>query len=259
MPRGRIVLKCISESDKLAALKSDGARLLYTWLLTHLDINGCYSADVDIVRARIMPKLNKFKWQIWWYLKDMDRVGLIVIYKVGKDRFLHVPDFVKRQPRLFPDKEAIGTIPLPTPELVQSRSGAEPVLGVSKSCNSPPVSVKRKVKVLNNVYVKETYVKFLNRRVSFTARVLALHWNTVVRKLVVRGNSGDVKCLHDIGYWLAEEVEAGKFEIGIFDRVWQWAVDIDSSKDVDRPLAVLQARLKSELGYKCKSKRILTG
>lgn len=38
MAEGRMLKKNISQSKKLALLKNDSARLLYTWILPHLDI-----------------------------------------------------------------------------------------------------------------------------------------------------------------------------------------------------------------------------
>ena len=122
MPIGRIVLKSISESKKLSQVKTDGARLLYTWLIPHLDINGCHSADPLIINNRIFTRLNKTLKDITTYLLDLQRVGLIIIYSANNDQFLIVPDFKEKQPKLHPDREAKPSIPLPTHDQLMSKS-----------------------------------------------------------------------------------------------------------------------------------------
>lgn len=122
MPQGRILLRSISESKKLSKLKTDGARLLYTWLIPHLDINGCFSGDAQVLNGKIFTRLKKSIKTIESYLQNMEEVKLIVRYEVNGDVFLHSPDFVKKQPNLNPNKEGKPVIPTPTPELIKSYS-----------------------------------------------------------------------------------------------------------------------------------------
>ena len=119
-------MKSICQSKKLADLKTDGARLLYTWLLPNLDINGCFSADADVLKGHIFTRLKKPPKQINDYLMDLERVGLIITYQSNDDVFLCVPDFTEKQPSLNPNKEAKPTIPPPTPEQLQTYSRATP-------------------------------------------------------------------------------------------------------------------------------------
>jgi len=122
MPAGRIILKSISDSHKLSKLKTDGARLLYTWLITHLDINGCFSGDPQVIKGKVFTRLNKSIKTVEEYLKDMEENNLILRYEVDGDIFLIVPDFAEKQPNLNPKKEGKPLIPLPSPELLQSNS-----------------------------------------------------------------------------------------------------------------------------------------
>lgn len=121
MPQGRIILKTICQSKKLASLKTDGARLLYTWLIPNLDISGCFSGDVDVVKGQVFTRLKKSDENVESYLKDLCDTGLIVLYPSSGDMFLCVPDFAEKQPSLNPSKEAKSTIPPPTPEQLQSK------------------------------------------------------------------------------------------------------------------------------------------
>lgn len=127
MPVGRILLKTISDSNKLSKVKTDGARLLYTWLLAHLDINGCFSGDTKVIKGRIFTRLNKSIATIEGYLKDLESNKLIIRYKADDDLFLIVPDFKEKQPSLNPDREASPSIPLPTPDQLKSKSEVAPI------------------------------------------------------------------------------------------------------------------------------------
>lgn len=113
MPQGRVVLKSITGSKKLADLKTDSARLLYTWLIPNLDVNGCFSGDPELVKNTIFPRLRKTTKAVEQWLQDLEQQKLIIRYKVNDDIFLFVPDFREKQPSLNPKKEAKGVIPLP--------------------------------------------------------------------------------------------------------------------------------------------------
>lgn len=126
MPQGRIILKRICQSRKLADLKSDGARLLYTWLIPNVDINGCFSGDPEVVKGQVFTRLRKSVRTIRGYMEDLVSVGLIVLYEANGDVFINIPDFVEKQPSLNPDREAESAIPPPTPEQLQSGSGRTP-------------------------------------------------------------------------------------------------------------------------------------
>jgi hypothetical protein len=126
MPVGRIILKTISESKKLSSLKTDGARLLYTWLIPHLNVNGCFSADPIVVRARIFTRLDKSIEDINSFLDDLENNNLIIRYNSNGDDFLIVPKFAEKQPKLNPEREGKINIPLPTHEQLTSNSRPTP-------------------------------------------------------------------------------------------------------------------------------------
>lgn len=93
MPEGRMLKKVVSTSQKLANLKSDSARLLYTWLIPHLDIEGRFSADPKIVKGYVVPRLKMSLRKISEYLEDMAKNDLIVLYEVDGDRYLQLRKF----------------------------------------------------------------------------------------------------------------------------------------------------------------------
>jgi uncharacterized phage protein (TIGR02220 family) len=159
MPAGRIILKSISQSRKLALLKTDGARLLYTWLLTHLDINGCFSGDPEIVNGQVFTRLKKPVRKVEEFLADLDDVGLVIRYQANGDTFLHVPDFQDKQPNLNPEREAKSEIPLPSPELLQSRSGA----GQDEVQKKSLLSKVKQSKVKDNVELLDRILDYFNQ------------------------------------------------------------------------------------------------
>lgn len=112
MPEGRMLKKLISTSQKLAKLKSDSARLLYTWLLPHLDIEGRFSADPNIVKGYVVPRLKMSPRKINDYLEDMVRNDLIIIYEINGDKFLQLKKFKDFQ-ILREKRESKSQIPAP--------------------------------------------------------------------------------------------------------------------------------------------------
>jgi len=126
MPQGRIVLKLICQSRKLANLKTDGARLLYTWLIPNVDVNGCFSGDVDVIRGQIFTRLKKSRATVASYLTDLEQNKLIIRYEANGDFYLQIPDFVDKQPSLNPNKEGKTNIPIPSQDLLWSNSGISP-------------------------------------------------------------------------------------------------------------------------------------
>jgi len=112
MPEGRMLKKQISISKTLPELKSDSARLLYTWLIPHLDVEGRFSADPDVVKGHVVPRLKMTKKKIWDYLQDMAEKGLIILYEADGDYYLEFTVFEKHQ-IIRKDREADSKIPSP--------------------------------------------------------------------------------------------------------------------------------------------------
>jgi len=139
MPRGRFINKTISLDEKVDSLSCDTARLLFTWLIIHLDCEGRMHGDAVTVKSIIFPRRNIRATKVEKYLFEMEENELIVRYSCNGNTYLAAPNFNKHQVGLQKSKEAQSQIPPPTPELLQSYS-----------IKSPPqveVEVKDKVKV----------------------------------------------------------------------------------------------------------------
>ena len=57
MARGRMLSKEISLDEKVNALSSDTARMLFTWLISHLDVEGRMYGDARTVKSIVVPRL----------------------------------------------------------------------------------------------------------------------------------------------------------------------------------------------------------
>ena len=138
MPRGRFLSKEISLDEKVNNLSDDTARLLFTWLIPHLDCEGRLHGDAMTVRSIIFPRRSISTKRIEKYLNEFEKNGLIIRYGVNGNTYLFAPHFEKHQIGLQKNKEAQSQIPPPTPELRQSNDRE----------GSPQVEVEVKAEVV---------------------------------------------------------------------------------------------------------------
>ena len=126
MPRGRILDKeAISQSRKLSLLSNDTGRLIYTWLLAHLDREGRFSADPSIIKGNVFPRIkNMTLKKIDNCLLEMSQVKLIILYKADGDKYLQFTKFKEYQVHF--DREAPSKIPAPNKENIVN-SGVSPI------------------------------------------------------------------------------------------------------------------------------------
>ncbi|MFA5021139.1 MAG: hypothetical protein WC517_03720 [Patescibacteria group bacterium] len=200
MPQGRILLKSISESRKLAELKTDSARLQYTWTLAHLDINGCFSADPIIIKGRIFTRLNKTIEEIEENLKDMEKVELIKIFQSNGDRFFIYPDFKEKQPHLNPEREAKSMISSLTLEQVRSKSGV--------SQDKLPLKLKVNIKDKYKDKEKKRIVKEKKNKPSCSNEQVP-----VVKLKIKKETCPEVKQTLDLWFQLHQDLKIGGYKV----------------------------------------------
>jgi len=123
MARGRFVSKAISLDEKVDALSSDTVRLLFTWLITHLDCEGRMYGDAQTVKSIVFPRRSMKAQTIEKYLVELEHQGLILRYSAPGGHYLLMKNFEKHQPGLRKDKESASQIPPFTPELGRSKDG----------------------------------------------------------------------------------------------------------------------------------------
>jgi len=126
MPRGRMLDKeAISQSRKLSELSNDTARLVYTWLLAHLDSEGRFSADPAIIKGVVFPRIkNMTLSKIEKSLIEIADSELIILYGADGDKYLQFIKFKNFQTHL--DREAPSKIPAPNDE-ENTNSGVNPI------------------------------------------------------------------------------------------------------------------------------------
>lgn len=135
MAEGRMLKKVICESPRLAALKSDTHRLIYTWIIPFLDIEGRHSADPRIVKSHVAPILNHISHRIIRNsLADMAVNNLITLYCIDGKEYLELHNFKKHQ-NLRDDREKKSDIPPSTPGAIQEYSRRTPAQGKLREVN----------------------------------------------------------------------------------------------------------------------------
>ena len=114
MARGRMINKKISNDKRVNDMPLP-AQLLFTWLIPHLDCNGCFYGSAQMIKSLVVPRKNWTKNQIEVWLKIMEASKnsegnpLICRYTVGvgvnAEQYLFMPGFEGEQIGLRKDKE----------------------------------------------------------------------------------------------------------------------------------------------------------
>jgi len=127
MASGRMLKKNVSTSKKLSSLKSDSSRLVWTWLLAHLDVAGRFSGEPDVVKGSVVPRLKHLsEKRVEEILKELDDVGLIRLYTVASEKYLEFCRFEDFQ-NLRADREGESKIPEPIDNIEnKDNSGSSP-------------------------------------------------------------------------------------------------------------------------------------
>ena len=126
MAKGRMLNRETSLSIKLNALVNDTTRLLATWTIPHLDKNGVFHADAQVVRSLVFPLRQDISTQeVAAMLDDMERVGLIRRFCAAGRMWQVWPGFEHNQPYLRRDKERTDFPTPPGPVPPNSDSGPD--------------------------------------------------------------------------------------------------------------------------------------
>ncbi len=145
MADGRMLKKKIGKNKELNALNDIYCIVVYTWLIPHLDIEGRYYGEPDIIKGEVFSRLKCMtEERIGGALTKLARTPLVIWYKADNgDRFLFFTEFKDNQ-KLRPDREAESSFPIPTSEQLQDNSGS-----------SPPKDKLREVKLSKDKVSKE--------------------------------------------------------------------------------------------------------
>ncbi|MEN6440919.1 MAG: hypothetical protein ABFD97_20305 [Syntrophobacter sp.] len=129
MAEGRMLLKKTSLSEDLADLTSDTFRMLYTWAIPHLDIDGRMEGTARKFKAAVCPMLDHITFEIIeGFFAEITQKKLVVIYEIHGKTVIWFPKFRENQPGLRPEKEAKSKLPECTPDLLRNYSVPTPEL-----------------------------------------------------------------------------------------------------------------------------------
>lgn len=122
MARGRMISKAISLDAKVNALSDDTARLLWTWLIPHLDSEGRMYGDAQAIKSIVFPRRSISTAKVEKILQQLEEKKLIIRYSVDGNTYLSAPNFEKHQSGIRKDRESPSQIPPFTPDKLQSKS-----------------------------------------------------------------------------------------------------------------------------------------
>jgi len=129
---GRLLKKKISDSKQVNDLPDDTCRLLFSWLIAHLDVAGCFYGEPELVKNKVFPRRSDLTVeQVEQYLQILetpnDEYGwpLIIRYQAKGERYLIAPTFANHQGfrRDLHDK---SEFPLPPNNIVQKLKRSSP-------------------------------------------------------------------------------------------------------------------------------------
>ncbi|MGI8419691.1 MAG: hypothetical protein ACR2LN_03530 [Candidatus Levyibacteriota bacterium] len=111
MANRRMLHKNISYSEQVEELSSDFVKLLFTWMIPHLDDFGRINGKASTIRAMVIPmQTDKTVSDVESALQEMDEKGLLDRYEVEDELIIELPTFDKYQSGLtkrtksaFPD------------------------------------------------------------------------------------------------------------------------------------------------------------
>lgn len=115
MAEGRMLKKKISLNEALANLDNDTHRLLFTWAIPHLDVEGRITGSPRVFKATVAPLLDHLTPNIIdGFFQDAHTKGLITYYEINGEFWVEYPKFSENQ-NIKKDREAPSKIP-PSPE-----------------------------------------------------------------------------------------------------------------------------------------------
>ena len=194
MAEGRMLKRVITTSRKLAELKTDSARLLYTWLIPFLDVEGRFYGNPDIIKGFIIPRIKDFTTEkVTECLFDMQKVGLILWYQVDGDKYLEFTCFEKHQ-NINKDREAKSSFPISTQEnsgellQLQENSGELSVklskdkLSKDKYSDFVLLTEKELSQLIDKLGESQTqeWIEKLNNYIGSTERQYKSHYYTIL-------------------------------------------------------------------------------
>ena len=246
MAKGRMLNRETSLSIKLNALVNDSTRLLATWTIPHLDKNGVFHADPQVVRSLVFPLRQDLSTQeVAAMLDDIERVGLIRRFCAAGRTWQVWPGFGDNQPYLRRDKEKTD-FPTP-PACVPTDSDQIPTVSRQIPTAGGEKQAQLEVEVEEEIEVEEKArpsapAAVAKRRASGFASVITAHSDARVAAYL------DLLAQKDITETNAELIMArvGQGDIDLWREVLKaWAIGGDKGPYVPTNFTGLFSRFDS--------------
>lgn len=157
-----MISKAISLDEKVNALSDDTARLLWTWLIPHLDSEGRMYGDAQAIKSIVFPRRSISTTKVERILHQLEQKKLIIRYSFNGSTYLSAPNFEKHQLGIRKDRESASQIPPNTPDKLPSNSNKHP-LEDKGSIKEDKGSIKGAVK-LPEYIDKEIFNSYLEMR-----------------------------------------------------------------------------------------------
>lgn len=248
MADGRMLKRVITRSQKLAALKSDKARLLWFYMLPYTDVEGRIEADPLDIREDIIrrQRCGFTVEKVVACLNDLHRVGLIQVYEVNGSRYLRYTRFHDEQ-KIRRDREAESAIPAPLPE--QGGRGPRKV----KSSPSPSEGKLSKAKPSpsegnEEIGIEEKSLEDRGLELEGRIQSKAIWFTDELAKKFHTISKDEATTFARITQHLSDLVRTLHAEIEIFDQALGWA-DVATSIGARSPKAVFVEKVKQETSF----------
>jgi hypothetical protein len=152
MARGRFISKGISTSETLADLSNDTARMVWAWMIPHLDVEGRITGKPRVWKAQVMPLFQHTFEDIQAAFDELHGAGLITLYDDAEgNRVVQFANFETHQQGMRRDREAaskFGPVPStggnsrPSPDLVPTGSATTPTDAATSRTESAQLQVE---------------------------------------------------------------------------------------------------------------------
>jgi hypothetical protein len=116
MAEGRMLKRKISLNEAVADLANDSHRLLFTWGIAHLDVEGRITGSARAFKAHVAPLLEHITADtVLAFFQDGESKGLIQRYEADGEWHIQYPKFAHNQ-NLTKSREAASKRPAPPPD-----------------------------------------------------------------------------------------------------------------------------------------------
>lgn len=258
MADGRMLKRVITRSQKLAALKSDKARLLWFYMLPYTDVEGRIEADPDDIREDIIRR-QRHGYTLEVVddcLKDLHRVRLIRLYEVDSRPYLCFARFHDEQ-KIRRDREAESKIPGPVPDEYRTT----PPKAKSSQVKSSPSSSKVKLSKAKPSLSKEKPKVGIDKNslekggleLEKEIKTTGLRFIEGLEQTFASISKDEATTFSRIAVYLSDLVRRSQVGIEIFGKALEWAEDA-TTRGAKNPKGLFVAKVKQETGFRGRGK-----